>query len=170
MEREEITLFFSFPDLIIIQFQMENQNYTNHVRYYPAHHFVFYPLLTCLLGVSTYFMFNTGEREAGRSPIWLCITLVILLVGWLSFMLRQHYALGNQNRIVRIEMRFRYYVLTHKRLEALEDRLSFGQIAALRFASDDELPALVQRTVTENLRPDEIKKAIVNWLPDDMRR
>jgi hypothetical protein len=66
-------------------------------------------------------------------------------------------------------MRFRYYALTQQRLELLEDKLSFGQIAALRFASDEELPALVKRTVSENLSPGDIKKSIKNWLPDHMR-
>ena len=84
-------------------------------------------------------------------------------------MLRQHYALNNQNRIVRLEMRFRYYTLTHERLEPLEINLSFGQLAALRFASDEELPTLVQRALKENLSPKDIKKSIRVWLPDHMR-
>ena len=84
-------------------------------------------------------------------------------------MLRQHYALGNQNRIVRLELRFRYYIITGKRLEPLECRLNFSQLAALRFASDEELPALVERAVKENLGGRQIKKSIRNWLPDHMR-
>ena len=68
-----------------------------------------------------------------------------------------------------MELRFRYYVITGKRLEPLETKLSFSQLAALRFASDEELPGLVDRAVTENLSPIRIKKSIVNWLPDMMR-
>jgi hypothetical protein len=44
-----------------------------------------------------------------------------------------------------------------------------GQVFALRFASDEELPALVQRALNEHLTPDDIKKAVKNWLPDYMR-
>ena len=84
-------------------------------------------------------------------------------------MLRQHYALGNQNRIVRLEMRLRYYQLTGKRLEPLEEKLSFGQIAALRFASDAELLPLMERAEKENLSPKQIKQAIQNWQGDYMR-
>jgi len=84
-------------------------------------------------------------------------------------MLRQHYALTVQNRVVRLEMRLRYYQLTHTRLEDIESKLSFGQIAALRFASDAELPALVDRALQEQLTPDAIKRSIKNWMPDDMR-
>ena len=144
---------------------MENQNYKNHVRYYGPHHFVFYPVLMVLLGISCYFISKSTEQ----SMIWIFIAILFFMIGWLSFMLRQHYALNNQNRIVRLEMRFRYYVLTHERLDKMEDRLSFEQISALRFASDEELPALVNRTLHENLSPDDIKKSVKNWYPDHMR-
>lgn len=144
---------------------MKTQNYENHVRYYPPHHFVFYPVALILLGFSVYYGFQSEEQPR----IWAFMTALLVLIIWLALMLRQHYALTNQNRIVRLELRFRYYMLTHQRLELLENRLSFGQLAALRFASDDELPALVQRTLTENLNPDEIKKSITHWYPDHMR-
>lgn len=141
------------------------QNYKNHIRYYIPHHFVFYPVILILVALSVWKSI-TGE---GNSCIWIFLTIILLMIGWLSYMLRQHYALTNQNHIVVLEMRFRYYVLTNQRLELLEDRLSFGQIAALRFASDEELPALVKRTLAESLSPDQIKRAIVNWLPDYRR-
>ena len=91
------------------------------------------------------------------------------MITWLSYMMRQHYALTTQNRIVRMELRLRYYQLTQQRLEPVEQRLSFSQLAALRFASDPELAPLIERTLRENLSPDAIKKAVVNWLPDTMR-
>lgn len=84
-------------------------------------------------------------------------------------MLRQHYALMNQNRIVRLELRFRYYVLTQRRFEELEQKLSLNQLFALRFAADEEFPDLAERSVHEQLSPDEIKRCIKNWLPDKMR-
>ena len=144
---------------------MEKQNYKNHVRYYPPHHFVFYPVLIILLGLSIYYISKYEEQAL----VWTFIALAFFMIGYVAFMLRQHYALNNQNRIVRLELRFRYYVLTGRRLESFEDILSEGQLFALRFASDEELPVLVQRAVKENITPDEIKKLIVNWLPDHMR-
>ena len=102
--------------------------------------------------------------------IWLATIALFLIVGILSLMLRQHYALGNQDRIVRLEMRLRYYQLTGKRLEDIELQLGLGRVCALRFASDAELPALVQRALDENLSTDAIKKAVKNWQADDMRR
>ena len=67
-------------------------------------------------------------------------------------------------------MRLRYFELTGKRLEEIESQLGLGRVCALRFASDAELPALVQRALAENLSADEIKKAVKNWQADDMRR
>lgn len=104
-----------------------------------------------------------------QSLLWMAFAGNFLLLAWLSYMVRQHYALTNQNRIVRLEMRFRYYVLTQKRLEKLESQLTFQQLAALRFASDEELPALTERALNENLSPSDIKSSIKNWVYDDRR-
>jgi hypothetical protein len=112
-----------------------------------------------------YFVFNTNENLA----IWLVMSVVILLMIFLSLLLRQHYALMGQNRTIRLEMRLRYFILTQKRFEDVEARLSLQQIYALRFAADEELVALVERAVKENLTPNDIKKAIKQWLPDNMR-
>lgn len=144
---------------------METQNYKNHIRFYPPHHFVFYPLMLILLGVSIYF----GIADENLRTIWIFISFLILAVILVSFMLRQHYALTLQNRIVRLELRYRYFTLTGERLELLEDKLSDGQFFALRFASDEEFPKLTQQAVTQNLSGDAIKKSIKNWKPDHHR-
>jgi len=144
---------------------MKEQNYRNHLRYYIPHHVVFYSL--CIAGMACC-IYKAWQDPALRW-VWAFMGFVVFLIAFLSFMLRQHYALMNQDRIVRLEMRFRYYALTGKRLEDLEGRLSFGQIAALRFAADEELPQLVERALNENLSPDAIKRAVQHWLPDHMR-
>lgn len=144
---------------------MPKQKFANHVRYYTTHHFIYYPLLLLALAGSVLMY----DQHPDQKKIWLAIIVIIFFLGWTSFMLRQHYALGNQNRIIRLELRFRYYLLTNNRLEPLESNLRFSQLAALRFASDEELPALVERTIKENLGAREIKKSIIHWLPDYMR-
>jgi hypothetical protein len=144
---------------------MATQNFKNHIRYYTPHHFIFYPLLLIALISSVVVCSHHPEQR----ELWIAIISLFIFVGCSSFMMRQHYALGNQNRIVRLELRFRYYVITGKRLELLEPNLNFGQLAALRFASDEELAALVERALKENLSASQIKKLIVRWLPDHMR-
>lgn len=144
---------------------MKTQNYKNHIQFYPLHHFVFYPVLLILIVASIRGIFRYPEHSFELKAF----TVVLVLITWLSLMLRQHYALINQNRTVRLEMRLRYYQLTQQRLEPIEQQLSFGQLAALRFAPDEELPGLINRTLAEKLSPDDIKKSIKNWLPDYMR-
>jgi hypothetical protein len=48
-------------------------------------------------------------------------------------------------------------------------KLTPKQIVALRFASDDEFGALLERAARENLPPKEIKAAIRAWRPDPHR-
>lgn len=141
------------------------QNYNNHIRYYPPHHFVFYPVMIAMLIVAAYQAWsNEGERL-----LWIFLSAVVAVITWLAFMLRQHYALTLQNRIVIGELRYRYFVLTGQRLEPLEKELSEGQLFALRFAPDEELAPLIQKAIAENLSADAIKKSVQNWKADNRR-
>jgi hypothetical protein len=143
---------------------MSQQDYNNHVRYYTPHHFIFYPVLLILLVLAVRQVFVSEEML-----VWSIIASGLFFLGWLSFMMRQHYALTLQNRLVILEMRLRYYQLTGKRLETFEDKLGGGRIAALRFASDDELPGLLEKALSENLSADQIKKSVKDWQPDHRR-
>ncbi len=144
---------------------MKEQNFSNHIRYYPPHHFVFYPVIL----ISTILCISRALSRTEHKEEWIALSALFIVVGWLAFMLRQHYALTNQNRIVRLEVRVRYFELTGKRFSEIASKLSFGQIAALRFASDEEFVALIRKTINENLSPKEIKKSISHWNPDYMR-
>jgi hypothetical protein len=144
---------------------MEKQNYKNHLRFYTPHHFVFYPVMIAGMAWGAWHIYTRPEQR----DEWIALTAIFCILAWLSFMLRQHYALINQDRTVRLEMRLRYFRLSGKAMEPLEQVLTFKQIAALRFAADEELLPLVQKTVDEKLTPTAIKKTIKNWTPDDMR-
>jgi len=89
----------------------------------------------------------------------LLLSFGVFTLVWIS----RVYTVRLQDRIIRLEM--------HGRLSRLGrdrdfSRLSTAQIVALRFASDAELPALLDRTLAENLGSNQIKRAIVNWQPD----
>lgn len=71
-----------------------------------------------------------------------------------------------QDRIIRTEMRLRAASLLTPEQQRLMAALTMKQIVALRFASDPELPALVERAAREHLPPQDIKRAIRNWVPD----
>jgi len=93
----------------------------------------------------------------------------LVLVGaalFLAIMLIRRSALRLQDRIIRAEMDAR---LTRLGRRDAFTQLSLRQIVALRFASDVELPLLIDRTLAERLTPDQIKRAIANWQADLLR-
>lgn len=137
------------------------QSYENHIRYYAPHHFVFYPVTAILFSISIYFSFSRPE-----TALWIFMAVIIALVIWVSYMMRQHYALTLQNRIVRLELRYRYFSLTGKRLEEFEHELRDSQLFSLRFAPDEEFVALVERARNEKIGGTKIKQSIVNWKGD----
>ncbi|MEO8254871.1 MAG: DUF6526 family protein [Flavobacterium sp.] len=140
---------------------MASQNYDNHIRFYTPHHFVFYPIVSFLIGLCVYFACTQPDYL-----VWTLFAIVFVILFWLAFMLRQHYALTLQNRIVKLELRYRYFALTSKRFEAIEPQLNDSQIFSFRFAPDEELIGLIERTLAENLDSKSIKKAIINWKGD----
>lgn len=141
---------------------MKTQTYKNHIKFYPPHHFVYLPLLIILLGWGVWNYFNND----GNQLIWGLFSIIVFLILFLALMVRQHYALGNQNRIVRLEFKQRYFELYGKRSDEVEEQLKFDQIAALRFAYDDEFKTLLNKALQSNISGAEIKKSITNWKGD----
>lgn len=140
---------------------MKAHSYKDHIRQYPSHHFVYYPIIMALFSFSIYFIFTTEDFL-----IQAFISVIFVLLFCLAFMLRQHYAFTLQNRIVRLELRQRYFSITGKRLEDFEHQLNDDQLFALRFAPDNELLALIKKAMNENLSGTAIKKAINHWKGD----
>ncbi len=101
------------------------------------------------------------------SPTRLNVALLLLAYAALVavFTVRQ-FSLKLQDRIIRLEMQTR---LARLGREADLGGVSLRQIIALRFASDSELPGLLQRAAAENMTADQIKRAISTWQPDHMR-
>ena len=141
------------------------QNYKNYKRYYFPHHFIFLPLMSGL----TILGFIKGFNSETNGLEWLLFGVLSFCILYLAIMLRQHYALGNQDRIVRLEFRLRYFELLGKPVLKIEKQLTFDQIAALRFADDDEFKDLLDKAITENLDSEKIKQSITAWQPDNMR-
>lgn len=140
---------------------MKQQTAENHARYFPLQHLVWLPLsVVLLLAVIGYTIYQIvkGEFTFG-SLILLGVVILAIIPG----MLARIYAVKLQDRIIRTEEQFRYYVLTAKRLDP---GLTLDQLIALRFASDEEFISLVDRTVAENLSSVEIKQAIQEWRAD----
>jgi hypothetical protein len=94
---------------------------------------------------------------------WLLASmLVVISIG-------RVYTTKLQDRIIMLEMKVRCAEVLPAGEDAKLARLGPKQIAALRFASDHELGALLERAVAEQLAPEGIKKAITSWRPDHYR-
>ncbi|TAD86219.1 MAG: hypothetical protein EAY75_09195 [Bacteroidetes bacterium] len=141
---------------------MTPQDYKTHRRLVPGFHYVTLPLILLgLIGSGV----NLARAEASNHYSAALLMLVFLIAVLISWYVRS-FALKAQDRAIRAEENFRHYVLTGK---ALPSTLRMGQIIALRFASDAEFPALSQRAANEQLKADDIKKAIVDWRGDHYR-
>ena len=102
-----------------------------------------------------------------RDNLYSSSLLVLVSVLLISIALHaRKFGLIAQDRAIRAEENLRYFMLTGK---PMDSRITLKQIIALRFASDEELPALAQRAVDEKLSNNEIKKLIRTWRPDTHR-
>ncbi len=138
------------------------QSFKNHRKFFPPFHFVATPLILTLLVLT---IINLVQAESGNileAVILLLIVIALALVHLNSRMM----PLKAQDRVIRAEENFRHYVLTGK---PLYPNLRLRQIIALRFASDEEFPALALRASEEKLSKREIKAAIKNWRSDYSR-
>jgi hypothetical protein len=140
------------------------QNYNNHTRLHPLHHFIHAPLTIAIFILALVRLIQgTGDTNDGIFNLLVAVALILLSI------IARLYALGNQDRVIRLEMRFRYFQKTGSSFQEIEPKLSKGQIVALRFAGDNELLALIDRTIKEGLTSKQIKSSIKDWQADEMR-
>ena len=93
----------------------------------------------------------------------------VLAAMFVALSIDRLYTTKLQDRIIMLEMKVRCAELLGAGDAAKLAQLGPKQITALRFASDRELGALLDRAVREQLAPVDIKKAIASWRPDPHR-
>ncbi|MFM2140943.1 MAG: hypothetical protein RLZZ25_1208 [Gemmatimonadota bacterium] len=140
------------------------QSYANHAMYQPLWHYwavpaaLFY-LLYCLValvrgGITTHEVFDLIGAVGLNAGIWASRIM----------------ALTVQDRIIRLEMRLRLREVLPAPLVARIPELTKGQLIGLRFASDAELPGLVERILRRELvKAKEVKAAVKDWQADHLR-
>jgi hypothetical protein len=107
------------------------------------------------------------ERWSGGGRLSFAIGLLALCASVATLLaISRLYTTRLQDRIIKLEMRVRTANLLTPEQQRLLADLDNKQIAALRFASDAELPALLERAARDKLPPGEIKRAITSWTPD----
>ncbi|MEO8853334.1 MAG: DUF6526 family protein [Ginsengibacter sp.] len=139
---------------------MDNQNFKNHTRFVPGFHLLTGLSILAALAIAIIMVLHKGVSH--ETVFFLLVGLSLVLLFWYI----RKFAAGNQDRIIRLEENLRSQRLTGK---MSDNRLTRGQIIALRFAGDDEYVALSERAIKENMSPKEIKQAIQNWRSDHHR-
>lgn len=138
------------------------QTYANHVKWDPPFHFFLVPVAVAQVIVAVIHLF----RFPGLGSVWLLVLSLAFLV---TIGRTRAYGTGVQDRVIRLEERLRLSQVLQEPLRSRIGELSDRQLVGLRFASDSELPALVQRTLDEKLGLGDIKKTVTNWRPDYSR-
>lgn len=139
------------------------QSYANHRILVPGFHFVAFGLLVLYLGWAIWQTIAAFSLDA-VFDLLLAVALLLL------FYYTRMFALRAQDRIIRLEMRLRLAALLPPEVASRVPELSTGQLIALRFASDEELPELTRRCLDGELRRrEDIKRQIRTWEPDHQR-
>lgn len=150
----------------------EQQNLSNHAKIVPAFHFFVLPVLALNLVWSSIYgvkyllnpMLGVWARAGGLVMILIALALIVL-----AFLARL-FALGVQDRVIRLEERLRCQQLLPADMQPRINDFTINQLVALRFASDAELPALARKILEgkiENRKA--IKQMIQSWRADYQR-
>lgn len=137
------------------------QSFQNHTRLDPLFHQFLGPLSFILLIASVVNL----VRNAGWSSAFQVLAAVWAVIA--TFKIRL-YALKVQDRVIRLEERLRMRELFSEPLKSRIGEFTEGQLVALRFAPDSELPALAEKTL-QGLNQKQIKAAIKTWRADYFR-
>lgn len=128
----------------------------------PLYHYVTFLIVVAILIGSFVNLAHSAKENLYSASLISAISLVLVSFFWFI----RSFPLKAQDRAIRAEEGLRHFILTGK---PLDSRLRMGQIIALRFASDEEFPALAQKAVSNNMGSKAIKEAIQNWRADHHR-
>jgi hypothetical protein len=139
------------------------QTYANHAKLVPVFHFVGSPLLLIVLGWTTWRVIKAPSADSAMA-------LVLVVVLALAYFYGRMFAMGVQDRVIRLEERLRMERLLDPDLKARIPEFTTEQLIGLRFASDAELPALARRVLAEGISDRKtIKLAVKSWKADHQR-
>ena len=151
------------------------QNFSNHTKIVPAFHFFVVPVLALNLVRAVYwpiaFLARGGHIALSPSAVvGIVLNILVAVALLLLAFLARLFALGVQDRVIRLEERMRYERLLPEDLKARIGEFTISQLVALRFASDAELPSLARKVLDEQIKERKaIKQMIQSWRPDYQR-
>ena len=143
------------------------QTFANHTKLVPLFHYVVLPIFLINLILAIYRMATGFSFETAWGAVVANHTACALIL--IGFFVRV-FALGAQDRVIRLEERLRMHGLLPDDLKPRINDFTMDQLAALRFASDDELPALARKVVDDSIGDRKtIKQLVVSWRADYQR-
>lgn len=143
--------------------QQKAQNFENHHRVVPAYHMYVFAVFLINL-VWRLVLLKDGITFASIMNVLLAVAFVLV------FFYARTFPLAVQDRVIRLEMRLRLERLLPPDLRARIPEFTVPQLIALRFAGDDELPALARQVLDEKLNDRKtIKRRVKNWQADFLR-
>ncbi|HEX3703784.1 MAG TPA: DUF6526 family protein [Vicinamibacterales bacterium] len=139
------------------------QNFKNHTRIRPAFHFFVLPVLFVNVVITIRGLIQSPSIGTGWGVI---LAAGLLMLGLMS----RAQVVTVQDRVIRLEMRLRLRQILPPDLQARIYELTTGQLIAMRFAGDAELPELTREVLSGNLPTVKaIKQRVKNWQPDLIR-
>jgi hypothetical protein len=141
----------------------KTQSFENHARLVPAFHgFVF---------LAFFVNFGWSALRLVRAPgvdtgVALLVATALIVFAYYA----RTFTLTVQDRVIRLEMRLRLKELLPAELQPRIHDFTRGQLVAMRFASDAELPALAEKVLQDKILDRKvIKQMIANWEADHLR-
>lgn len=145
---------------------MREQNYGNHRKFVVGYHYVLYSILVVNLVWSVWRLFQGAGMPLFDRILAVGVAVALLLLAWYT----RTFPLMAQNRVIRLEERLRLAQILPPDLAPRVGELTAGQLVALRFSSDEEVPELTRKVLDEKIRDqDQIKRMIRHWRPDHLR-
>lgn len=147
-----------------------SQSYATHRRYVPLFHFVLSTIVVLNFLWAAWRLIGTFSSGSSTAVVDGVMRLLVAVALALLFWYCRAFPLAAQDRVIRLEERLRLERLLPEDLKPRIGELRHGQLIALRFASDGELPELCRQVLDGDLTGrEEIKKRIRTWRPDTLR-
>ena len=141
----------------------EAQSLKNHARTIPAYHYFVFGVLTANVVWTAYRVVTDFSGDRLMSGL-VAVALVVLALYARIFVLTV------QDRVIRNEMHDRLRQVLPASMHSRIADFTIGQLVALRFASDAELPGLCTTVLDDRIDDRrKIKKMIRNWRADLIR-
>jgi hypothetical protein len=139
-----------------------SQSYANHTQRQPIYLAVYAVFLADLI-----WTVRAAIQAPNAATVLGVLTATALIV--LAFYARL-FALTVQDRVIRLEMRLRLRESLPASLHSRIGEFSKGQLVAMRFAGDAELPAIAEKVLRDKIQDRKaIKQMIKDWQPDFLR-